>query len=216
MYAMKLAIKIALALLLLTAVYVAGRESIPPPETVTDTISLRLAERRAERAELEADGLRSRLRGLREIPPDTVFIIRDSIAPPDTVYRYLAMDSHQRIETMRLAEYDSIRGVYTDNRIMAGIDVSRCDDGWSIGQNTELVCNTPVFGHLFAFINLGIWAEAFPLPIPGGKLDSSKIKPLAEIGLEWQKYYRSKYSLQLGVDIEGRLFGGVKRRFEIW
>lgn len=129
--------------------------------------------------ELQADGLRDRLAGRREVEPEVIYVAEETIPAPE------ACQLTVRIDGGRLAVSPLIRVPETGEyraRLLDGLDVTRCDDGLSVAPDGTTVCDVPRFGHL-------------ALVGSGGLLNT---EPWGWLGLEWTPYWRSAWRATAG------------------
>lgn len=118
-------------------------DTVTPPE-YTETV---------ERLHLENDGLRARIEGLRNVEPTVIVRTDTLVSPPDTVIRFVAVDSRGSLSVDFLTSRDTLYAP----ELHRGIDVSACDEGWTI-QSGEVICDRAQLGHLY----VGPWLSRDP------------------------------------------------------
>lgn len=158
-----------------------------------------------ESLELEADGLRSRLAGREELEPEVIYVADTIIPAPPACQLTVAIDGGGRLAVSPLImSKDSTGSLGYRARLLDGLDVTRCDDGFSIAPNGTVVCDRPQLGHL------SLVADAF-------MIDKS---PGAFAGVEWTPYWRSAWRVRTGVRVWGDTYGwdvGLSYRFlNLW
>ncbi len=179
-----------------------GRAAV---ETVTQVLPDSALQRIAREAIINSVGLRARLEGVREIPPDTIYVAGDTVrVPPDTVLapiiKFSIEDGQVRFNPLYLTG-DSIPLYRAESRVTSFGD---CDEGLSIEGN-RVICDPARFGHLYAFGDLGVardWFDPTPSLLGGG-------------GLRWEPSFRSPWNVVLrGTTRRAELF--ARREFRIW
>ena len=180
------------AVLLVAALaFFAGRDSVPPPEIVTRVDTVRPIEyrRTLESLQIENAGLKARLEGVERRVPERIIVVRDTVLVPDTVIRFVSVDSRGRLAVELLTGNGELRVP----ELHIGTDISNCDEGWQI-QDGETVCDRARLGHLYVVPRLAR-------------------EPM--LGLAWTPGYRSAW--QAGVGYSGRRWEGwVERRVPLW
>ena len=160
------------------------------PEVVTRVDSVtpaRYAETLAG-MRLENDGLRARLRGIESRPPRVIVRTDTVVAPPDTVYRFVNVDSRGSLSVEVLHRADS---VYVPE-LHTGSDISDCDDGWQI-RDGEVLCDKARLGHLY----VGPWLSTHPA-----------------LAVWWTPSYRSPW--EASISYSGKWEIGVRRGLRLW
>lgn len=179
------------ALVLVAAVaFFAGRDTVPPPDVVTRVDTVRPVEyrRTLESLQIENDGLRARLEGVERREPERIMITDTVVLVPDTVYRFVSVDSRGRLAVELLMGEGELRVP----ELHTGTDISDCDEGWQI-QGGETVCDRARMGHLFV---------------------TPRLARSPMIAVEWIPSHRSPW--QAGIGFDGRWQGWVGRRVQIW
>lgn len=123
-----------------------------PPVVVSEIVNVTppvMLERIAA-IHIENNGLRARVRLLESRKPQRITRTDTVVTPPDTVYSGLRVNSGGRLAIATLLAVDS-----TEKRrpeLMEGIDVSDCDDGWSV-QSGNVICDR-TWGHVYLMAHL--------------------------------------------------------------
>lgn len=117
-------------------------------ETVTvtrvDSVVPAEYERRVEALTLERDGIRARLEAIEARPPRIITRTDTLTIPPDTVIRFVAVDSRGSLSLDLLTARDSLYAP----ELHEGIDISDCDEGYTI-EAGEVTCDRAALGHLY-------------------------------------------------------------------
>lgn len=177
------------AVILAALAFLAGRAS-GGTERIIVADTVRVAppelERKIAALEIERDGLRARLDGVHRTGPRTVIVT-------DTVYRDLPTprcvvsarsDGSGVLTVGRFDRVDSDTAGWAGS-IDEGVNLGRCDDGWSIGPG-GYTCDPARLGHLRLLLQ--------------GTAATSGV--LGEAGLAWEPSYRSgtRVTLTRGTD----------------
>lgn len=162
-------------------------------QTVYDTLALGAYQTRVGELTLERDGLKARLEGVREVQPDTVFVVDTLVTPPDTVLRFVNVDRRGRLAVETYARDPGSEGSFYRPSLATGLDVSRCDEGWQI-KDGEVLCDPAKLGHLWLGLNVGsdIYAGAW-----------------------WRPSYRSAWEVFAG-RTEDRWVFGARRGWQVF
>lgn len=158
----------------------------------TDTVTLTAAgyEGRLAALAIERDGLRARLEGVTERMPEVVYRT-DTLVVADTVLRFVNVDSRGRLSYELLSRADSL--AYRPE-IRSRVDVATCDDGYAIGADGSVACNSSRAGHLFL---------------------AATLSRRPTLGLTWRKSYRSPW--EFGASYDGaRVDAYVRRSLQLW
>lgn len=176
--------------------------------TIRDTVIVELPPTelldRVEALRIENEGIRARLEAREERPPSVILRSDTVISPPDTVFAGLHVDAGGRATLAPLIlETDSV--AYRPE-VWQGIDVSDCDEGFSI-VGGEIICDRARLGHLYGFLGLS-----------GGQplLGDSRDVFDATVGLLWRPSYRSGWAVEVAADVTGRVYVGVRREIRIF
>lgn len=149
----------------------------------------------AESYRIESEGLRARLEAVENRPPERIIRTDTVIQPPDTVLRFVTVNSRGRLAFELLLRRDSLYAP----EIHAGVDVSDCDEGYAV-QDGQVVCDQARGGHLYAVVGAGV--------------------RYANSGIEWEPSYRSLWTFRAGYlfPYEGRPRWTVQasRRVQLW
>ena len=167
---------VIVGVILLALGWAFGSKDTPPQiVTVRDTVALKVYAQRLERARIETEGLRARLEDVQSRPPRTITHTDTLVLPPDTVFRFVTVDSRGSLSVDMLIQSGTNK-VARAPELHAGMDVSDCDDGWAI-QSGTVVCDRARLGHLYLGLNTGteIWAGAW-----------------------WEPSYRSPWNVYVG------------------
>ena len=121
---------------------------------VTVPVEQAAYEARVEALTIDRDGWRARFEGVTTLMPDTVYVVDTLVQAPDTILRFVSVDSRGRlgIELLtRPALPTDVGNTVPDYErwqpeLHAGIDISACDEGWSV-EGGVVACDRPRFGH---------------------------------------------------------------------
>lgn len=201
---MKTLLRIAPSLIVAAILLFVGKAwgSAGAPAVVTRIDSVPPAAYRARLAELaiDRDGLRARLEGIESRPPEVIVRTDTLIAPPDTVVRYVTVNSRGRLTYELLGQREDTTALYAPE-LHEGVNVSDCDEGWQI-QNGDVVCDPTRLGHLYVVAGVGRYD--------------------ALAGLEWEPSYRSLWEFSAGRaftynrDAGDRWEVRIRRRVKLW
>lgn len=142
-----------------------------------------------EGLEIENEGLRARLEGVQNRRP-RVIVRSDTVLAqcPAVTYTAAAVDG---AGSLYLGRLDRVEGGFRPT-LRGDIDVSRCDDGFSIGPS-GVTCDPAQLGHL-----------AIYGAIQGRRsFTTGALAVEAETGLTWTPSYRSTLQLHIGVTTSG-------------
>lgn len=151
------------------------------PQALLDTI---------EDLRIERDGLMARLRGVEEREPATIYVVDTLVPPPDTILRFMHVDSRGYLTYERLTALD---GLYAPS-LVSRISVFDCDDGYQVDVR-GVTCDRAVLGHLY---------------LRGGARTASPYVELA-----WRRTIRSRWELAIGFDRDG-LYAGISASLRIF
>lgn len=121
-----------------------GESGDPVVVTEVDTVTVERYGALVEELRLERDGLRARLEGIEARPPRVITRVDTLVPAPDTVVRFLSVDPRGRLSVEFLTARDSLYAP----ELQRGIDVSDCDEGYTVQDGTVL-CDRARFGHLY-------------------------------------------------------------------
>lgn len=183
--------QVVLGLFLLIFGTVIGRSTVDPVvETVVDTVGMAQMQRIIDESRIETEGLRARLEGVRNLPPQVVYVTDTAyVEVPDTVLQFVTIRDGQ-INAGSLIAVDS-----TDLRMpqVARTQFSNCDDGLEISDR-GVICDPARLGHLYAVPTLSNQTT---------------------IGLEWEPHYKSPWRANFAWDGD-LFFFGLSYRFQIF
>lgn len=159
-------------------------------------------EARLEALTIDRDGWRARFEGVVSVMPDTVYRVDTLVLPPDTVLRFVSVDSRGRLSVELLTTPSNFAqdsasapdlpgGMQPELR--TGYDVSECDEGFSLEGGT-VACDRSRLGHLY----VGVEASRHP-----------------SLTAWWVPSYRSPWSAGISFDGE-RWDGYVRRGLRLW
>lgn len=139
-----------------------SKDREPQVVTVRDTVAYRIYAHRLDQARIETEGLRARLEDVEARPPRVVTHTDTLVMPPDTVIRFVGVDSRGSLSIDMLISVPDSNKVERAPEYHAGIDISDCDDGYAI-QDGTVVCDRARLGHLYLGINVGseTWGGAW-------------------------------------------------------
>jgi len=185
----------ALVATLVAAAFYFAPERAAPPEivTVVDTVPSVELLARVQALELDTASLRSRLRARETRQPETLTTGRDPIPAPEACTIGSAIDGRGRLTVAPIFAFPDSVGVVTQYlpEIRAGIDVSDCDDGVSIGADGTVVCDRPRLGHLDL---VAVATLEYPL-------GPDAVTGYPGLGLSWTPTYRSPWSVDAFIDV---------------
>lgn len=127
---------------------------------------------------------------------DTVIDVRR-----DTLILGAQQDSRGRL-TIDIATPDTA-GHVPETR--AGIELSDCDDGWTI-RGGAVLCDRPRLGHLSIIARGGVAYETA----------SGVLSPSLQAGIRWQPTFRSSWSAEATVDQAGIVRIGAEKQLRLW
>jgi hypothetical protein len=149
-------------------------------------------EARLESLRIDRDGWRARLEGVRTVSPDTVVRTDTLVMPPDTVIRFVSVDSRGRLGVELLTTVSDSTQLRAPE-LHTGFDISRCDEGWTVEAGV-VTCNPARLGHLW----LGVEASRHPSLLAW-----------------WTPSYRSPW--QVSVSYDGSRFDfGIRRGLRLF
>ena len=185
--------QVVLGLFLLIFGTVIGRSTVDPVvETVVDTVGIAQMQRIIDESRIETEGLRARLEGVRNLPPQVVYVTDTAyVEVPDTVFQFVTVRSGQvTVGSLVSQDASSLRVPQ-----VATTRFSNCDDGLEVNSTGNgVICDPAVLGHLYVVPTL-----------------SNR----STIGIEWEPHYRSPFKFQIAHDGEVFLFG-LRYRFQIF
>lgn len=179
---------LVLALLVLFVGKAWGERATPEVVTRIDTVAPAEYERTVEGLRIQNEGLRARLEGVESRAPEVIVRTDTLVLPPDTVLRFVSVDSDANLTVEILTARDSLYAPELHTRI----DVSRCDDGWQI-QSGQVVCDEAQLGHLY----VGPWLSRTP-----------------SVAIWWVPSFRSPW--EASVSFSGSWDFGLRRGVRIW
>lgn len=144
---------------------------------------------------MDNDGLRARLEGVEDREPEVIVRTVERVLPPDTVYRFVNVDSRGRLGIELLTRPDVPDSLGNELRAPAlytGIDISDCDDGWQV-RDGEVLCDSSQLGHLY----VGPWLSRRP-----------------SVAVWWTPSYRSPWEASVG--FSGSWDFGLRRGVRAW
>lgn len=179
----------------------------PPPAVVgrTDTVEVPSPALLAmiDDLELERDGLRARLEGVEERPPPVV--VRSDTVLAECPAAVITAGRTDRGGILQLGRLDQVPGGWSPT-LERGIDLSDCDEGWSIGPG-GVICDRARLGHLELY---GAAAVAYPLA-PG-----SDAGVVGEAGLSWSPAFRSTLRLDFYATTRGTAGLRIRKGWRLW
>jgi len=154
--------------------------------------------------ELEANGLRARLRGVERRAPEVIYRGTDPVTVPETVFVALAVDRKGVVSVGRMVEVGAVEGaVQARPELLAGIRASDCDDGLSYGAG-GLVCDRARAGHLALVAGASAGWRMEPRWPP--LRDEERVPAIVgEAGLSWTPSYRSPLRIDLTAGTDQRV-----------
>lgn len=184
---------VAVAAAGLTLAYAAGRAAVPAPVevTVTREVPPQALLDSLHALELEAHGLRAKLAGRVELRPrtvlrtDTVFRIPDSVILAGRVNGAGQLDLG--VGAVQ-AGGDTLRVPVLAASILQGVNVGRCDDGWSFDGAGRVVCDRARLGRAALEV-------ASAIVLVGGQAPTTTIRT----GVAWSPYLRSPWVVSAGL-----------------
>jgi hypothetical protein len=179
----------------------------PPPVIATDTANaaayraqLATVQRYAELATSQRDGLRgmlddaqARIRGLESRPPRRVTVYDTLVSiVRDTVIQTVRVEG-DRLYIDRLVP--DTAGLHQPQQL-SGAQIGDCDDGLVV-TGSVVVCNRPRLGHVELYA-----AVQYPT--------------LGELGLKWERTYRSTFGVRLAFTSEGKFTARIEKGLRLW
>ena len=161
----------------------------PPTTVVREIVPEALADS-LEALRMEREGLLARIRGVEERLPETIYVTDTLVTAPDTVFRFLTVDSRGLLSYSRLTRTDSLYSPALVSRVR----VVDCDSGYQVDER-GVTCDKARLGHLWlaADINIGY----------------------SSLGLLWRHTYRSNFEVYAGYSKDGPILR-LSGMYPIW